>query len=154
MTVVPATIYSVGEFNRRLGSLNVIVASFLAGLMAIIVTIGVFWRYVLNNSLPWVEDVSLIMMVSMAFIVAPYAYRTGQNVAITMIVDLLPAAAMRCIRIAVNLLVLWIIYRYFLESLELVDRGWGIRVNSVNMAWAYPYLIVPAVFPAAWAGFV
>lgn len=121
------------------------IASCFAGIMAIIVTAGVFWRYVLNNSLPWVEDISLILMVTMAFIVAPYAYRTGQNVAISLLVERLPAPFLLAIRIVINVLVLWIVCRYFLESLKLVERGWNIRVNSVDMPWAYPYLVLPVV---------
>ncbi|MCY4260512.1 MAG: TRAP transporter small permease subunit [Rhodobacteraceae bacterium] len=141
-----AAIRILGTFNRVLGTVSVFVASALAGLMAVIVTIGVFWRYVLNNSLPWVEDFALIMMVTMAFIIAPYAYRTGQNVAITILVEALPRILIYPIRIMINILVLWIVYRYFIESLGIVDRGWAIRLNSVDVPWAYPYMIIPVVF--------
>ncbi len=141
-----AAIRLLGTINRGLGIASVFIASCFVGLMTMIVCVGIFWRYVLNNSLPWVEDISLILMVTMAFVVAPFAYRTGQNVAITILVDALPPALLRGIRILINLLVLWIVYRYFLESLGLVERGWGIRINSVPLPWAYPYFVVPIVF--------
>jgi len=140
-----AAIRLLGTINRALGIASVFLASCFVGLMTLVVCVGVFWRYVLNNSLPWVEDISLILMVTMAFVVAPFAYRTGQNVAITILVDALPQTLLRGIRIMINLLVLWIVYRYFLESLGLVERGWGIRINSVALPWAYPYFVLPVV---------
>lgn len=139
---------TLGAINRRIGSVGVFLASLLIGLMAVIVILGVFFRYVLNDSLTWVEDVALIMMVTTAFIVAPYAYRTGANVAIEILTSVLPDVLVRILRLLVNMLVLWVIYRYFFESLALVQRGWSIRVNTVPIAWAWPYMIVPVAFGA------
>lgn len=138
----------LGAINRRVASAGLLVAMALVALMTGIVLTGVFFRYVLNDSITWVEDVALIMMVSTAFIVAPHAYRTGANVAIEMVTAILPAALLRLLRIVINMLILWLIWRYFLESLALVDRGWGIRVNTVPIAWAWPYMVLPVAFAA------
>lgn len=138
----------LGALNRRLSGVGVWLASALVAVMTVIVILGVFFRYVLNDSITWVEDVALIMMVTTAFIVAPYAYRSGSNVAIELFTSPLPAVAVRALRLVINMLVLWIIYRYFLESLALVNRGWGIRVNTVPIPWAWPYMIVPVAFAA------
>lgn len=139
---------SLGAINQRAGSVGVAVASVLVFVMTAIVILGVFFRYVLNDSISWVEDVALIMMVTTAFIVAPYAYRSGANVAIELFISPLPALLVRGLRVVINMLVLWIIYRYFFESLTLVSRGWGIRVNTLPIAWAWPYMIVPVAFLA------
>ena len=138
----------LGTLNIAIGRVGVVIGAVLVGGMTLAVIAGVFFRYVLNNSLTFVEDVSLIMMVTTAFLIAPYAYRTGGNVAIEMLVEALPRMVTRLIRIAINLLILWIVYRYFFESLKLVERGWGIRVNTVPIPWAIPYLVVPASFVA------
>ena len=139
---------ALGAMNRRCAAAGVWLAAGLVALMTVIVILGVFFRYVLNDSLTWVEDVALIMMVTTAFIVAPFAYRSGSNVAIELFVSPLPAIAVRVLRLVINMLVLWIVYRYFFESLTLVARGWGIRVNTVPIPWAYPYMIVPVAFVA------
>lgn len=137
---------ALGALNQRIGAFGVFLASVMIGLMTIVVILGVFFRYVLNDSITWVEDVALIMMVTTAFIVAPHAYRAGANVAIEIVTALLPGTVVRILRLTVNMLILWILYRYYLESLALVQRGWGIRVNTVPLAWAWPYMIVPIAF--------
>ncbi|MFZ1814349.1 MAG: TRAP transporter small permease subunit [Rhizobiaceae bacterium] len=139
-------ISALGALNRASGKAGVFTGSVLIVIMTVLVILGVFFRYVLNNSLTWVEDVALIMMVTTAFLIAPFAYRNGANVAIEMVISALPQAAVRLLRLIINLLVLWVIYRYFFESLKLVERGWGIRVNTVPIPWAIPYLIVPVAF--------
>lgn len=143
-----AALEGLGAFNRGVGAAGVFLASVLIVLMTLFVILGVFFRYVLNDSLTWVEDVALILMVTTAFIVAPHAYRSGANVAIELFTSPLPTLALRLLRLVINMLILWIIYRYFFESLALVKRGWGIRVNTVPIPWAWPYMIVPMAFAA------
>lgn len=136
----------LGSLNQFFGKIGVISGALLIVSMTVVVTLGIFFRYVLNNSITWVEDVALIMMVSTVFFIAPYAYRSGANVSIEVLISALPAFAVRILRLVINLLVLWIIYRYFFESLKLVERGWSIRVNTVPVQWAVPYMMVPAAF--------
>ena len=51
----------------------------------ITVCIGVFFRYVLNNSLVWIEEIAKFTMVWLAFIGSPPAMDRGGHVAIEMI---------------------------------------------------------------------
>ena len=148
MQATRALIEFLGRINGNIGRAGVFASACFIALMTLFVIAGVFFRYVLNNSLSWVEDVSLILMVTTAFLVAPFAYRSGGNVAIEMLVEMLPHKLLRAMRIVINILVLWIIYRYFFESLQLVQRGFAIRVNTVPLAWAWPYMAVPVAFLA------
>ena len=80
-----------------------------------IILAQVFYRYVLNDSLGWSEEVAKIMMVWSAFLVAPWAYRQGANVSIDMFVEAFPLLARRLMETVLNLLVLFIV-------------AWGIMV--------------------------
>ena len=63
------------------------------------VLVGVFFRYVLNDSLNWTEEVAIMSAIWVAFLVAPWAYRNGGHVAIEMIVSALPLLLLRVCRI-------------------------------------------------------
>lgn len=140
---VRSGIEGLARFNRFVGTVGLWAGAVMIAVMTAIVILGVFFRYVLNNSISWVEDSSLILMVSMAFLVAPLAYRTGSNVAIEILSAMLPNRPTRIVRIVLNVLILWVVYRYFFESLALVERGQGIRVNTLPIPWSIPYLVVP-----------
>lgn len=50
----------------------------------------VFFRYVLNNALPWPEEASRFLMLWSTALMAPTAFRRGGFVAIDMVIRLLP----------------------------------------------------------------
>ena len=59
-------------------------------LMVIAILVQVFFRYVLNNALPWPDEAARFMMLWMMGLMAPMAYRQGGFVAIDMLVEALP----------------------------------------------------------------
>jgi TRAP-type C4-dicarboxylate transport system permease small subunit len=59
-------------------------------LMVLAILIQVFFRYVLNNALPWPDEAARFMMLWMTGLMAPMAYRRGGFVAIDMVVEALP----------------------------------------------------------------
>ena len=78
--------------NTPLGKLNYAVASaaknLAGGLLALMlgmILAQVFFRYVLNDSLAWTEELAKFAMVWVACLVAPWAYREHLNVSIQMI---------------------------------------------------------------------
>jgi len=154
MNQLAALVKPLSLVNRFIATAGVFLASCFIAMMTCVVIAGVFFRYVLNDSITWVEDVSLILMVTMAFIIAPYALRTGGNVAIELIVSKLPTLFQRVIRLIIYSAVLWVLYRYLFESFALVERGWNIRVNTLPIQWAWCYMIIPIVFIALIAGTV
>lgn len=79
--------------------------------MVLFILIQVFWRYVLNNALPWPDEAARFMMLWMTGLIAPSAYRRGGFVAIDMIERALPISINRLLTLvllAVSLAVLLI----------------------------------------------
>lgn len=59
-------------------------------LMVVVILAQVFFRYVLNNALPWPDEAARFMMLWMTGLMAPMAYRRGGFVAIDMLLEALP----------------------------------------------------------------
>lgn len=83
---------AISEAERWLAGLTTYILAFcryamIVTLMAIfiIVCVGVFFRYVLNNSLVWTEEIAKFAMVWLAFIGSPVAMERGGHVAIEII---------------------------------------------------------------------
>ena len=73
-------------------------------LMVAAILIQVFFRYVLNNALPWPDEAARFMMLWMTGLMAPMAYRRGGFVAIDTLLMFLPrvaAAALSLVLLAV-----------------------------------------------------
>ncbi len=116
--------------------------------MTVIVLVQIVFRYVLNDSLIWTEEVSKTMMVWGAFLIAPWAYRNGANVSIQMFTDELPLALRKLLHLVLNLLVIWIIVVFWSESFGMVDRGFAIRAASLPVQVGWFFVVVPVAFGA------
>jgi len=133
----------LGWLNESAGRFACWVAATLIAVMTGSVLLGVYFRYVLNNSLNWTEETAIMSAIWVAFLVSPWAYRNGGHVAIELVVSSMPRPATRVVRIIINLLVLWILYRFFLEALPYVSSGMRMRANSMDIPVAVFRAIVP-----------
>ena len=61
--------------------------------MVIVILLQVFFRYVLNNALPWPDEAARFLMLWMTGLIAPSAYRWGGFVSIDMIISSMPKVA-------------------------------------------------------------
>ncbi|RMD89574.1 MAG: TRAP transporter small permease subunit [Alphaproteobacteria bacterium] len=116
----------------------------------------VFFRYVLNNALPWPDEAARFAMLWMTGLAAPTALRAGGFVAI----DMLPRALPRVPSALLNLCLLAIAMLVLIHGIELghrhVKSGWlfnssslklpldwvGGSVVRVKLAWMFMSLLV------------
>ncbi|WP_299074053.1 TRAP transporter small permease [uncultured Paraglaciecola sp.] len=150
MTKLQQTLFAL---NKPLGKLNFAVANtaknFAGGLLAVMLMMilaQVFFRYVLNDSLAWTEELAKFAMVWIACLVAPWAYRAHLNVSIQMFADALPALLRRATEIVITLLVILICGIFFMQSLAFWQSGWSINASSVPIKLAYFYSCAPFAF--------
>ncbi len=80
-------IMAANSFVLRIGRF---VAWVALALMVLVILTQVFFRYVLNNALPWPDEAARFLMLWMTGLIAPSAYRWGGFVAIDMVPAALP----------------------------------------------------------------
>lgn len=95
-----------------------VVGSFAVAIMVIAILIQVFFRYGLNNALPWPDEAARFCMLWMTGLMAPIAYRNGGFVAIDMLLYMLP-------RIVAAILSLVLLCLSMVVLLVAVRIGWG-----------------------------
>ena len=123
-------------------------AGILLMAMTVIVLLQIVFRYVLNDSLIWTEEVAKTMMVWSAFLVAPWAYRASANVGIDMFAEQLSHRTRTVLHLFLNLLVIWIVAVFLFESVGFFQRGASMRASSMPIQMSWFYSIVPVAFAA------
>ncbi len=68
------------------------IAVFAIAMMVVAILIQVFFRYILNNALPWPDEAARFCMLWMTGLMAPAAFRAGGFVAIDVVQLALPRA--------------------------------------------------------------
>ncbi|MDW4498896.1 TRAP transporter small permease subunit [Sulfitobacter sp. D35] len=83
----------IGFVNETLLRIGRAVGALAVALMVLAILIQIFFRYVLNNALPWPDEAARFCMLWMTGLMAPTAFRRGGFVAIEMLGRFLPRAA-------------------------------------------------------------
>jgi TRAP-type C4-dicarboxylate transport system permease small subunit len=136
----------LGKLNYGVANVAKNLAGALLAVMLAMILAQVFFRYVLNDSLAWTEELAKFAMVWVACLVAPWAYRAHLNVSIQMFADALPAVLRRITELLITMLVLVICSIFFLQSLDFWLTGLSINASSVPVKLAFFYSCAPFAF--------
>ena len=144
-------------------NLDTIVASVVLAILIILTFAGVIFRYVLGAPFTWLEEVQTSCMVWIVFAAAGAAFRTGNHVAIEMIVDLMPAKVQKIMEWFISIVVVAVIGYLFFQSIGFIQvflksgrstsmlkipysLVYGIAIFSyIDMIFSYFYSIIKGV---------
>ena len=129
-------------------------------LMVIVILIQVFFRYVLNNALPWPDEVARFLMLWMTGLIAPSAYRWGGFVSIDLLERFLPKLVSTLLTLFLLILSLFVLVIGLDLGLKHINAGWifnsssikipfnliGGKAEPIKLAWMYMSLPVGIVF--------
>lgn len=135
------------------------VAVFAMVMMVAAILIQVFFRYVLNNALPWPDEAARFMMLWMTGLIAASAYRRGGFVAIDMVESLMSRRVAALLSLALLFLSLLVLVIGLKLGWSHVNGGWlfnsaslklpleviGYGVVRIKLAWMYLSLFVGLV---------
>jgi TRAP-type transport system small permease protein len=147
----PAVVRMLSAMNRVLLLVCRWLAITLVGSMAVIVIASVIWRYVLNDSLSWSEDVAKFLMVWLTFIGAPLGFRHGAHVSISLVPRAAPAVIRRIVRILVHAIVLALMLILVWYSWIFAWNGRSqvaLTIGDISMLWVFIAMPIGAVLMA------
>jgi len=131
-----------------LGNLDIVVASLTLALLIILTVAGVAWRYVFGQPFTWLEEVQLACMVWIVFAAGGAAFRTGNHVAIEMVVDLMPKKLQKIVNWMISVVVVLVLAYLFKQSLGFIQvflRS-GRSTPMLDIPYALIYGIAPVSF--------
>lgn len=74
--------------------------------MVVVVSAAVFWRYILNDSLSWAEELARYLLVWISFLGASIATHDKGHISISTLTDLFPPTLQRVVLILVDVFVI------------------------------------------------
>jgi len=140
MKAVDKLIALMAWINDQTGRVGLAITWVLVAVMVATILLQVFMRYVLNNALPWPEEVARALMIWMMALVAAPALRRGDFVAITMLPDSLPSLLSRLLRLVLALVAVAILVMLSDLSIDFFQRGFRTRAASFDLPRAWIYL--------------
>jgi len=134
---------------RAVDHINVvskIIVGLLVFFMIAIVASQVFFRYILNWSLRWADEVVRYLMIWMAFIGASLAVKYGAHVSIEAFTNLLSPRLKRAVKIGTYVILILFLASLAYVSLELIHLIWRQRAATIPISMGYVYIAAPIGF--------
>lgn len=94
------------RFTLVLNKAAEVFAVILSCLMTVVILLGVFFRYVLLEPLPWSEDLGRFLMIWLAIFAVGLVMQNRRHVAVTLFVSLLPPKLRLAAQLSANAMVL------------------------------------------------
>ena len=156
MLTLANTLSAINSFVLKVGRA---LGAAAVALMVLVILLQVFFRYILNNALPWPDEAARFLMLWMTALIAPSAYRSGGFVAIDTINTVLPERAGRILALALLLISLLVLIVALQLAHKHVNSGWlfasstlkiplhliGMEAVKVKLAWMYLSIAVGVV---------
>lgn len=91
-------------------------------LLAAVVFLQFFTRYVLNDSMAWTEEIARYLLIWITFIGAAIAVRRGTHIGVEAVLHFLPARAAAVLRFAIDIVTVGFIGLLCWFSVEITER--------------------------------
>ena len=131
-----------------LWNLDTIVASIVLAILIVLTFAGVPFRYILGAPFTWLEEVQLACMVWIVFAAAGAAFRSGNQVAIEMIVDLMPKKVQKVVEVLISIVVLAVLGFLFYQSLGFIQVF--LKSGRATPMLKIPYYLVYGIAPVSY----
>ena len=146
----------IQKFNDIFGWVGSRVSAMALALMVVVILLQVFFRYVMNNALPWPDEAARFLMLWLTGLMAPIALRQGGFVAIETISRFLPNRMMSLLTMFLLIISLAVLCVAVQLGWKHVNSGWlfasasltlplhliGMTAVKLKLAWMYSSLFV------------
>jgi len=111
--------------------------------MVIVTTLGVFFRYVLNNALPWAEEADRYLFIWLSFVGASITMRHKAHIAVDLLLRYVSPAWRRTLALASQSAVLIFLGMICGASIPVIELTSQTRATATDIPLSWVYLAAP-----------
>ena len=119
------------------------ITSVMIIILTLLISFQVFIRYVLNTGQFWIQELSIIMMMWIAFLGAAAAVWNNCHIGLNFIVESLPLSLKLWARILNDFIIFIFSILFFNYGLTLISKTMGGTLSALGFAIGYTYTIIP-----------
>jgi TRAP-type C4-dicarboxylate transport system permease small subunit len=120
-----------------------IIATICLAVTVCIVTVEVFFRYVLNQSLFIADELARVLFIWIVFLGAALVLRSDDHIRMEFMTKLLPETGRRLAKVLADLLVLCFAVGFLYASLRLLPDIWGNTLPTLSISKGWALLALP-----------
>jgi TRAP-type C4-dicarboxylate transport system permease small subunit len=118
---------------------TVLIAFFITGSMIV----GVFFRFVLNSSVGWTDEVSSLLLAVMMFLVIGIGVHQRLHIGVAVLIERLPFRGQQLLDVALHLVSAAFFALVAVEGVKVAQSGMGITLATVELPRGLFFLAIP-----------
>ena len=111
--------------------------------MVVVTTLGVFFRYVLNDALPWAEEADRYLFIWLSFVGASITMRHKAHIAVDLLLRYVSPVWHHRLVLAAQALVLVFLGLVFWASLPVIELTSETRATATDIPISWVYIAAP-----------
>ncbi len=111
--------------------------------MVVVTTLGVFFRYVLNNALPWAEEADRYLFIWLSFVGASITMRHKAHIAVDLLLRYVSPARRQVLTLIAQAAVLVFLALVFVASLPVLELTSETRATATDIPMSWVYTAAP-----------
>jgi len=128
---------------RRVNTILRAVIGLLIATLVVSVGMGVFYRYVLKESLYWATEVPNVLLIWIVFLGSVVAFYEKRHIAFSVLAEALPAPLSRLICIIAEIIVLGFFIIMLVYGWQIVTQAMNSLSDALKIPRGYFYLCLP-----------
>jgi TRAP-type transport system small permease protein len=133
----------IATLDRTVGLVEDVVCISSLAAISVLVISQVFFRYVLNSGILWVDEVVTILMVTMVMFGAPAVTRRGMHTELLVFVDKMPEPVRRPVRVLTSMIGLAFLGLFLYAATRYALNARGMVTTVLRIPIQYVYAVLP-----------
>lgn len=131
------------DFGDWLGKITLFVVIILTGILVITVLTGVFFRYIVRDSLSWTEELARYLMIWAALLAVSVGIKDKEHVGIQLLIKQFPSVITKLITFVVYVITIIFLAVLTIKGYQVADKAKNQLSLALNISMYWPLMSIP-----------
>ncbi len=131
------------DFGDWLGKITLFVVIILTGILVITVLTGVFFRYIVRDSLSWTEELARYLMIWAALLAVSVGIKDKEHVGIQLLIKQFPPVMTKLITFIVYIITIIFLAVLTIKGYQVADKAKNQLSLALNISMYWPLMSIP-----------
>lgn len=131
------------NFGDKLGKITIFIVIILTGILVVTVLTGVFFRYIIRDSLSWTEELARYLMIWAALLAVSVGIKDKEHVGIQLLIKQFPPFLTKLITVVVYLITIVFLAVLTVKGYQVAERAKAQLSLALNISMYWPLMSIP-----------
>lgn len=133
----------IENFGDKLAKITIFIVIILTGILVVTVLTGVFFRYIIRDSLSWTEELARYLMIWAALLAVSVGIKDKEHVGIQLLIKQFPPLITKIITFVVYIITIIFLAVLTVKGYQVAERAKVQLSLALNISMYWPLMSIP-----------